>query len=64
MSSGFFFLFFQKFVDKFLQKHLSYQRTATAHVFLKLPPTESVAFFSKHISRTAILTQASVINCK
>ena len=40
------------------------QWTATATVFLKVPTTDSLVFFSEHISRTAILTQASVITCK
>ena len=31
---------------------------------LKVPTTDSLVFFSEHISRTAILTQASVIICK
>ena len=35
--------------------------TATAAVFLRVPNTDSFVFYSKHISRTAILTQASVL---
>ena len=40
------------------------QWTATVHMFLKVPATDSLVLFSEHISRTAILTQASVITCK
>ena len=40
------------------------QRTATATVFLKVPATDSMVLFSEHISRTAILTQASVFTYK
>ena len=40
------------------------QWTATVHIFLKVPATDSRVFFSEHISRTAIFTQASVIICK
>ena len=32
--------------------------------FLKVSATDSLVFFSEHISRTAILAQASVITCK
>ena len=39
------------------------QWTANAHIFLKVPTTDYLAFFSEHISKTAILTQASVITC-
>ena len=39
-----------------------YQKwTATVHEFLKVPTTDYVVYFSEHIARTAILTQASVI---
>ena len=40
------------------------QWTATVLIFLKVPATESLVFFSEYISKTAILTQASVITCK
>ena len=40
------------------------QWTATVYIFLKVPTTDSLVFLSEHISRTAILTQASVITCK
>ena len=40
-----------------------YQRTATATLFLKVPATDSLVFFSEHISRSASLTQASVLTC-
>ena len=40
------------------------QWTATVLIFLKVPTTDSLVFLSEHISRTSILTQASVINCK
>ena len=40
------------------------QWTATVLIFLKVPTTDSLVFFSEYISRTAILTQASVITCK
>ena len=40
------------------------QWTATAHIFLKAPTSDSLVFFSEHVSRTAILAQASVITCK
>ena len=40
------------------------QWTATATVFLKVPTTDSLVFFSEHISRTAISTQASTITCR
>ena len=35
-----------------------------AKYFLKVATTDSLVFFSKHSSTTAILTQASVITCK
>ena len=42
-----------------------YQKwTGTVHIFLKVPTTDTLVFFSEHISRTAILKQASVITCK
>ena len=37
------------------------QWTATVLIFLKVPTTDSQIFFLEYISRTAILTQASVI---
>ena len=37
---------------------------ATVLIFLKVPTTDSLVFFSEHISTTAVLAQASVINCK
>ena len=40
------------------------QWTATVHIFLKVPTTDSLVFFLEYISRTAILTQASVITCR
>ena len=40
------------------------QWTATVLMFLKVPTTDSLVFFQEYISRTAILTQASVITCK
>ena len=32
--------------------------------FLKVPSTDSLVFFAEDISRTVILTQASVVTCK
>ena len=40
------------------------QWTATVHIFLNVPTTGYLVFFSEHIQKTAILTQASVITCK
>ena len=40
------------------------QWTDFLHIFLKFPTTDSLVFFSEHISRTAILIQAPVISCK
>ena len=40
------------------------QGTATVDIFLKFLTTDSLVFSSENISRTAILTQASVITCK
>ena len=40
------------------------QWNATVLIFLKVPTTDSLVFFSEYISRTAILTQASIITCK
>ena len=40
------------------------QWTATVLIFLKVPATDSLVFFREYFSRTAILTQASVITCK
>ena len=40
------------------------QQTATVHIFLQVLTTGSLVFFLKNISRTAILTQASVITYK
>ena len=40
-----------------------YWQNSAKH-FLKAPTTDSLVFFSEQISRTAILTQASVITCK
>ena len=40
------------------------QRTATVHIFLQVLTTGSLVFFLENISRTAILTQASVITYK
>ena len=40
------------------------QWTTTGHIFLNAPYTDSLVFFSKRISRTAVLTQASVITFK
>ena len=40
------------------------QWTTIAHIFQKVPTTYSLVFFSKQISRKAVLTQASVITCK
>ena len=37
------------------------QWTATVLIFLKVPTTDSLIFYSEYISRTAILTQASII---
>ena len=37
------------------------QLTATVHIFLKVPTASFLVFFSKHISRTAALLQASVL---
>ena len=38
--------------------------TATVHIFLKVPTIDSQVFFSEHISKTTVFTQASVITCK
>ena len=40
------------------------QWTATVHIFLKVPTTDSLVFLSEHISGTAMLTQTSVITCE
>ena len=40
------------------------QWTATVHIFCKLPTVDSLVFCSEHFSRTAFLTQTSVITCK
>ena len=40
------------------------QWTATVLIFLKVSTTDYLVFFSEYISRTGILTQASVITCK
>ena len=40
------------------------QWTATALISLKVPTTDSLVFFQEYISRTAMLTQASVLTCK
>ena len=40
------------------------QWTATVHIFSKVPTSDSLVFFSEQISRTSILTQASVNTCK
>ena len=49
---------FQKFVGKIQQL------TLTVDIFLKVSTTDSVVFFQNTFSRTAILTQTSVITCK
>ena len=54
------YFFLQKFVDN-LTKLLNCTYDCT--YILKVPTTDSLVFFSEHISRTAILTQASVIIC-
>ena len=51
--------FVQRFVDKILQKHLLCIKNE-----LLLSTTNSLVFFLEYNSRTAILTQASVITCK
>ena len=38
--------------------------TKSCKAFLKIPITDSLVFFSEHISRKAILTEASVITYK
>ena len=38
--------------------------TAIALILSEVPTADSLVFFSEYISRTAILTQASVITCK
>ena len=53
---------FCQFSLKCLRKHF-FKQTSAKH-FLKVPTTDSLVFFSEHISITAILTQASVITCK
>ena len=40
------------------------QWTAAVLIFLKIPTTDSLVFFSEYISRTAIFKQASVIICQ
>ena len=40
------------------------QGIATVLISLKVPTKDSLYFFWEYISRTAILTQASVITCK
>ena len=39
-------------------------RQNRANHFLNVPTTDSLVFFSEDISRTVILTQASVVTCK
>ena len=39
------------------------QCTAAVHIYLKVRTTDSLAFFSKHISRMTILSLESVITC-
>ena len=39
------------------------QWTPTVDTFLKVPTTDSLGVFLKHILRAAILTQTSVITC-
>ena len=56
--------FVQRFVDKILQKHPLCISSELLLLFLKVPTTDFLVFFSECISRKAILTQASVIACK
>ena len=55
--------FVQRFTDKILQKHLLCISSELL-LCLYFPTTDYLVFFSEYISRTAILTQASVITCK
>ena len=56
--------FVQIFDGKMLQKDVLCIILCTVLKYLKVPTTDCLAFFSEYISRTAILTQASVITCK
>ena len=56
--------FFKKFLLK-SWKSLFYVSAVNSYCtyILKVPTKDSLVFFSEHISKTAILTQASVITC-
>ena len=55
---------FKYLLTKCCKSSFMYQQlAATLHIFLKVPTTGFLDFFSEHISRTAYLTQASVITC-
>ena len=55
--------FIQRFPDKILQEHLLCISSELLLLFLKVPTTDSLVFFSEYNSRTAISTLASVITC-
>ena len=40
------------------------QLTAAVRIFVKIPTTDYLVFFSKHFLRSAILIQGLVITCK
>ena len=64
MSSEIFF-FFKSLLTNPAEVYFKYQQwTLNVDIFLKNPVKDSLVFFLKHISRTAVMTKGSVITCK